>query len=56
MRILRAIGDSISGTFADQWSEIITVDPFDELTVVSPGCLKKLIMEEAIIFVVQKTL
>ena len=41
MGILRAIGDSISGTFADQWSELITVDPFDELTVVSPGCLKK---------------
>lgn len=40
MGILRAISDSVLGTFADQWKEIVTVDPFDELTVVSPGYLK----------------
>lgn len=40
MGILRAIGDSISGLFADQWRELITVDPFDELTAVAPGYLK----------------
>lgn len=40
MGIVRAIKDTLSGSFADQWRELITVDPFDELTVVSPGYLK----------------
>ena len=41
MGILKAISDSISSSFADQWKELITVDPFDELTAVLPGYLKK---------------
>ena len=40
MGILRAISDSVTGSFADQWKELITVDPFDELTVIAPGYLK----------------
>lgn len=40
MGILRAIGDSVMGSFADQWKDLITVNPFDELTAVAPGYLK----------------
>jgi membrane protease subunit (stomatin/prohibitin family) len=40
MGILRAISGAVSGTFADQWKEIITAGIFDEYTVVSPGILK----------------
>ena len=37
MGLIKAITDSIGGTFADQWKEIITVQTFDEHTAVSPG-------------------
>ena len=40
MGIIKAFTDSISGTFADQWKEIITVQAFDEHTAVSPGVLQ----------------
>ena len=40
MGIIKAFTDSISGTFADQWKEIITVHAFDEHTAVSPGVLQ----------------
>lgn len=35
-----AVKDATVSTVADQWKEIITADPFDELTVVAPGVLK----------------
>jgi membrane protease subunit (stomatin/prohibitin family) len=41
MGIIQAFTGAIEGTFADQWKDIITVGPFDEHTVVSPGILKK---------------
>ena len=40
MGIIRAITSSVSGTFADQWKDIITAGSFDEHTVVTPGLLK----------------
>ena len=40
MGIIRAFEGAISGTFADQWKDIITVNSFDEHTVVAPGYLK----------------
>ncbi len=40
MGILKAFGNAVSGTFADQWKDIITADIFDEHTVVVPGVLK----------------
>ena len=40
MAIVKAVLDSVGGTFADQWKELITADSFDEHTVVSPGILK----------------
>ena len=40
MGILRALKDSAFGSLADQWKELVTVDSFDELTVVSPGHIK----------------
>lgn len=40
MGILKAFADSLSGTFADQWKDLITAGAFDELTVVAPGILK----------------
>lgn len=40
MGILRAFGSAVSGTFADQWKELITAGTFDEHTVVTPGILK----------------
>lgn len=42
MGIIRAFTGAISGTFADQWKDIITAGTFDEHTVVSPGILKAL--------------
>lgn len=39
MGILKAIGDSVNGTLADQWKDIITAGNFDEQTVVAPGVL-----------------
>lgn len=41
MGIIKAFSGSISGTFADQWKDIITVNTFDELTVLQPGILKQ---------------
>lgn len=40
MGILKAFADSLTGSFADQWKELITAGNFDELTVVAPGLLK----------------
>ncbi len=40
MGILRALTDSVGGTFSDQWKEIITAEEFDEFSVVVPGFLK----------------
>lgn len=40
MGIIRAISDSISGTFSDQWKEVITVGVFEEKVVLAPGILK----------------
>ena len=40
MGILKAFADSLGGSFADQWKDLITCGAFDELTVVAPGILK----------------
>ncbi len=40
MGIVRAFTGALSGTFADQWKDIITADIFDEHVVVTPGVLK----------------
>ncbi|WP_261070592.1 hypothetical protein [Streptococcus mitis] len=40
MGLIKAITDSIGGTFADQWKEIITVHAFDEHTAVSESTEK----------------
>ena len=40
MGIFKAFSGAISGTFADQWKDIITAGTFDEHVVVSPGILK----------------
>lgn len=40
MGIIKAFAGAISGTFADQWKDIITAGSFDEHTVVVPGYLK----------------
>lgn len=37
MGILNSVFDSIGGTFADQWKDIIVPGSFDEQTVVAPG-------------------
>ena len=37
MGLLKAFSGAISGTFADQWKDIISVDSFDEHVVVMPG-------------------
>ena len=37
MGIIQAFTGAISGTFADQWKDIITASTFDEHVVVSPG-------------------
>ena len=41
MGIVRAFTGAISGTFADQWKDLITAGHFDEHTVVVPGMLKQ---------------
>jgi len=41
MGIICAFTGAISGTFADQWKDIITARHFDEHTVVSPGVLQQ---------------
>lgn len=41
MPLIQAFTGALGGTIADQWKEIITVEPFDELTVVSPGVLQR---------------
>lgn len=40
MGIIKAFIDSVGGSFADQWKELITAGHFDEHTVVAPGILK----------------
>lgn len=40
MGIVKAFTDSVSGTIADQWIEIITAGQFDEHSVVVPGVLR----------------
>lgn len=40
MGILRALGDSVGSSFADQWKEIITAGVFNEHSAVVPGILK----------------
>lgn len=40
MGIIKAFTGAISGTFADQWKDIITAGVFDEHVVVSPGVQK----------------
>ena len=40
MGIIKAFSGAITGTFADQWKDIVTAGTFDEYTVVSPGVLK----------------
>ena len=39
MGIVKAFTDSVSGSIADQWIEIITAGQFDERTAVTPGIL-----------------
>jgi len=41
MGIIRAFTGAISGTFADQWKDIITAGYFDEHTAVTPGVLRQ---------------
>lgn len=42
MGIIKAFTGAISGTFADQWKEIITAGSFDEQTAITPGVLKQM--------------
>ena len=41
MGILDAAFDAFSGTLADQWKDIVTVEEFDERTAVAPGVRKR---------------
>lgn len=41
MALIKAFAGALSGTFADQWLDIITVDTFDEHTVVMPGVYRE---------------
>lgn len=41
MGILNGFIDSLTGTLADQWKEIITAGKFDERLVVAPGILQR---------------
>lgn len=41
MGILGAAFDAFSGTLADQWKDIVTVEEFDERTAVAPGVRKR---------------
>lgn len=45
MGIIRAFSGAISGTFKDQWKDIITAGVFNERTVIVPGVRKSLINE-----------
>ena len=40
MGLIKAATDSLGGTLADQWLDLITAGYFDEHTVVAPGVLK----------------
>lgn len=42
MGLIKAFSDSVKGTLADQWKEIITAGSFDEHVVVSPGILQSI--------------
>lgn len=41
MGLIKAFSGAISGTFADQWKDIVTADSFDEHTVMVPGILQR---------------
>jgi membrane protease subunit (stomatin/prohibitin family) len=41
MGLIQAFTGAITGTFADQWKDIITAGQFDERVVVSPGVLQQ---------------
>ena len=41
MSIIQAFSGALTGTFADQWKDIITAGHFDERTAVVPGVLKQ---------------
>lgn len=41
MGIIRAFSGAITGSFADQWKDIITSGHFDEHTAVSPGVMQQ---------------
>ena len=41
MGVIQAFTGAISGTFADQWKDIITAGPFDEHTVVTSGIVRQ---------------
>lgn len=40
MGLIKAATDSLGGTLANQWLDLITAGYFDEHTVVAPGVLK----------------
>lgn len=41
MSIIQAFTGALTGTFADQWKDIITAGHFDERTAIGPGVLKQ---------------
>ena len=41
MGIIKAFSGALSGTFADQWKEIVTAGSFDEQTAILPGIIKR---------------
>lgn len=41
MGLIQAFSGAVSGTFADQWKDIITAGPFGERTVVAPGVFRQ---------------
>lgn len=41
MGLVQAFTGALGGTFADQWLDIVTAGPFDELAVVAPGVYKQ---------------
>lgn len=41
MGLIQAFTGGLTGTFADQWRDIVTAAPFGEQVVVSPGVLKQ---------------
>ncbi|MCI7146447.1 MAG: SPFH domain-containing protein [Clostridiales bacterium] len=40
MGLIKAFSGALTGTFADQWREIVTAGPFDEQTAVTPGLIQ----------------